>query len=108
MRLNHQSEISFENINQSDIILYVLKIIVILTCKQSLRQIITRYPASKAIKIAITWKPLFRRTSTFLSKLDLSSYYLTTFQIPITTLTLTKLMLDPTLIYSIQICFLDV
>ena len=30
------------------------------------------YPISKGIKNTITWKPLFRRNPTFLSKLDLS------------------------------------
>ena len=32
----------------------------------------TRYPTSKRIKNAITWKPLLSRESTFLIKLDLS------------------------------------
>ena len=40
----------------------------------------TRSPTSEGIKSAITWKPLFRRKSTFLSKLDLSEA-LTTFYI---------------------------
>ena len=43
--------------------------------------IITRYPTSKGIKNAITWKLLFRRKLTFLSKLDLSEAI--TFQIPV-------------------------
>ena len=34
--------------------------------------IVTRYPTSEGIKNGRTWKPLFRRKSIFLSKLDLS------------------------------------
>ena len=34
--------------------------------------LIIRYPTSKGIKNVISWKPFFRRNSTFLSKLDLS------------------------------------
>ena len=45
---------------------------VVLICKQMFIRIATRYPTSKIIKNAITWKPLFRRKSTFLSNLNLS------------------------------------
>ena len=39
------------------------------------------YPTSKETKNTITWKPLFRRKSAFLSKLDLPEA--TNFQIPV-------------------------
>ena len=34
--------------------------------------VVIRYPTYKIIKNTITWKPLFRRKETLLSKLDLS------------------------------------
>ena len=48
----------------------VPKIIVALICKFA--TIVINYPASKTMKNAITWKYIFRRKLTFLSKLDLS------------------------------------
>ena len=48
----------------------VPKIIVELICKFA--TIVINYLASKRMKNAITWKQIFRRKLTFLSKLDLS------------------------------------
>ena len=71
MKLNHQSEKYFRNINQSDIILLSSEN----NCRSHLEtiftKITTRYSTSKRIKNAITRKPLFRKKPTFLSKLRL-------------------------------------
>ena len=65
MKINDQLEKYFENIIQSEN-----------NCRtylqKSLTRIIARYPCLENNKNAITWKPLFRRKSTFFSKLDLS------------------------------------
>ena len=69
MKLNHQSQKYSENINQSTLFCDVSKIIAVLICKQSLRQLLltARHPTSRGIKNTITWKPLFRAKSTSLS-----------------------------------------
>ena len=72
MKLNHQLEKYSENINQFDIILWCLQSNCCAHLQTKFTTTITRYPTSKGIKNAITWKPLFTRKSTFLSKLDLS------------------------------------
>ena len=87
MKLNHQSQKYSENINQSTLFCDVSKIIAVLICKQSLRQLLltARHPTSRGIKNTITWKPLFRVFKVNFSQYVqlIRSHYLTTFQIPV-------------------------
>ena len=61
-----------QNISKSDIILWSPENNCCAHLQTKFTTIVTRYPTSKGIKSAITWKPLFRRKSIFLSKLDFS------------------------------------
>ena len=74
MKLNHQSKKLSEYINESDIILWCPEINCCAHLWAKFMAIITSYPTLKWIKIAITWKTLFREKSTFLGKLDLSEF----------------------------------
>ena len=72
MKLDHQSEKYSENINQSEIILRCSKNNCRTHLETKFTTIITKHPTSERKKNGITCKPLFRRKSTFLSKLNLS------------------------------------
>ena len=72
MKFNRKSEKYSENINQSDSMLWCPKNNCRAHLSTWLTALITRYPISKGLKDTITWKTLFRKKPTILSKLDLS------------------------------------
>ena len=70
MKLKHQSENIPKIQTNQTLFSEAAKIIIVLICKQSLRQLKQGILPPKEQKMFITWKPLLRRN--FLIKLDLS------------------------------------